>query len=371
MLTFYPNDLRVVSGGIRMVALNLVEGLRAYEDVELHVVHCHSDIASERTDLDGRVTVRYLAMPRRRLVPNLVTSIGRLTRVLGEIQPDLVHAHAAHFAYAGTRAGYPTLLTIHGVLSRQREVYTRTLYDRARYALLAHYERLALRGVRQVVAISPYVVDEYRAWGSSSWVRIDNPVPRSFFDLPDAAEPGRVLYVGSTDERKDLLMLLRAMERVRDAHPGVQLRIAGHVTSRDYERRVRAHIRDHGLADTVHILGLLDRDQMLEEYARCTVLALASIEENSPMAVIEASAAAKPVVATAVGGVPDLVCDGENGYLVPAGDAAALAERLVRVLNDPGLARRLGRRGRALAAERFSVERVAQQYHALYQRMVL
>lgn len=374
LLTFYPSDPRVVPGGIRMVALNLVEALRSYSDLELHVVHCHSDIARDRTERDGNVTLRYLAMPRVRLVPNLTRSIGRLVAVLREIQPDLVHAHAAHFAYAATQVGCPTVWTIHGVLARQREIYTRTLFDCLRYALLAHYERLALRRVasdarHRIVAISPYVVEEYARAGSASWVRIDNPVSRAFFDLSDRGEPGRILYVGSIDERKDLLTLLCALALVRKAAPEARLRIAGHVTSKDYARRIEEHIAAEDLADAVEVLGLLDRGRLMDEYARCALLALPSIEENSPMAVIEAMAAGKPVVATRVGGVPDLVREGESGYLVSAGDSSAMAERIQELLASPDLARGMGQCGRALARERFAAERIAKSYYDLYRQV--
>ena len=85
MVTFYPEDSRVVSGGIRMVAYNLVQALRAYPDLELHVVHCHADIAHDHTERDGAATLHFLALPKQRLVPNLITGVQRLIRLLRAI----------------------------------------------------------------------------------------------------------------------------------------------------------------------------------------------------------------------------------------------------------------------------------------------
>ena len=146
LLSFYPLDTRVVPGGIRMVAYNLVEGFRGL-GLELHVLHCHADVPEDRLVQEDHVAIHYLALPRRRVVPNLIASVARLVRHLRVLQPDLVHAHAAHFAYAGVRAGYPTVYTIHGVLSREREIYSQTLYDRLRYGLLAFFEARALHRV--------------------------------------------------------------------------------------------------------------------------------------------------------------------------------------------------------------------------------
>ena len=353
-----------------MVALNLVQGLLAYHDLEITVVHCHSDIDVDRTVRDGRLTVHYLAMPRKRIIPNLTSSLGRIATVLRAAQPDLVHAHAAHFAYASARTGYPTIFTIHGVLARQREIYRRTWFDRLRYALLAYYERRALNLVSQVVAISPYVVDEYAHIGSADWARIDNPVPDDFFQNSSRPVQGRVFYAGSIDERKGLLTLIRAIERLKIERPDVRLRIAGHVIDRAYERDVRAYVSDNGLKEQVVFLGLLDRSRLLAEYAQCSLVALASIEENSPMAIIEAMACGKAVVATRVGGVPDLVIEGETGYLVAPGDDVALARALGKVLWDAALARGLGERGQSVARDRFGMQRIAADYHQLYRQIL-
>jgi len=370
MLTFYPRDTHVVAGGIRMVSFNLIEGLKKYADLDLHVVHCHSDIDRDQVVHDGNVTVYYFAMPRRRIVPNLVRSIGRIVQVVRELDPDLIHAHAGHFAYAAAKSGYPTVFTLHGVLRHERRVYTRTLFDRLRYGLLAYYERRALRRVQRLVAISPYVQKEYAQASPVPWVRIDNPVPRGYFDLAGPCEPDRVLYAGSITEIKDILTLLRAIEQVRRVHPAVTLRIAGRTTSSDYARRVRAYVAEHDLQGAVQFLGLLDRQAIMAEYARCAVVALSSVQENAPMTLIEAMAAAKPVVATRVGGVPGLVDEGETGFMVPAGDDAAMAQRLGQLLQDSALRERMGRRARVVARERFGVDRIARLYYDLYQEVL-
>ncbi len=369
LLTLYPRDTRLIPGGVRMVAYNLVKGLEAYPDLDLHVIHCHSDIERDCTTRDGRATLHYLAMPRRRIIPNLLTSIGRVVRELRVVNPDLVHAHAAHYAFAATRAGYPTIYTIHGVLSRERKIYTNTLFDRLRYGLLSFYQWRALRRVDKLVAISPYVMKEYGHIRSASWVRIDNPVPQDYFDLEDHSEPGRVLYAGSIDERKDLLTLLRAVVRVRRVFPGLTLRIAGRVTSVDYDRRVKAFVEAHNLQGVVRFLGLLEREALKEEYGHCAVLALSSLQESAPMVVIEAMAAGKPVIATGVGGVPDLVAEGETGYIMSAGDDAAMARRLAQLLSDPELSKRMGKRAREVARDRFGASRVARSYYDLYHRV--
>jgi glycosyltransferase involved in cell wall biosynthesis len=365
LVALYPAPDTRAPGGVRAVVQNLVRGLRAYEDLQLDVVHCHSDITASSVVQDNGVTIRYIAVSRRRVIPNTLRAMMEVSRLLRELRPDVVNAHAAHYAIAGLRAGCPTLLTIHGVVRREAEIYNSTLFDRLRFRLENGYERYALRQVGDIVAISPYVLDEYRERSAARFHRIDNPLPPEFFELPNLEQAGRLLYPGTIDERKNVLDLVRAMTIVRQVLPHAQLRIAGRTTNQTYYRRVQALIAIEELQDNVALLGLQDLEAMLQEYARSAAVVLASRQETAPMAVIEAMAAAKPVVATRVGGVPDLVEDGRTGFLVEAGDVTSLASQSIALLQNAELRLRMGRRAREVA-RRFRLENVASQYRALY-----
>ena len=122
------------------------------------------------------------------------------------------------------------------------------------------------------------------------------------------------------------------------------------------------------LESNVAFLGFLDGADLMDEYARCAAVVLASRHETAPMAVIGAMAAGKPVVANRVGGVPDLVEDGRSGFLVETDDVEGLARCIVELLTDKDLRRRMGRRSRQLA-ERFRSETVAGECRQLYYKV--
>jgi len=365
LVALYPAPGAKAPGGVRAVVQNLVRGLQAYNDLQIHVIHCHADIQESANLEANNLKIYYIAMPRRRLVPNTLASIARVERLLHQVQPDVVNAHAAHYTIAALRAGYPTVFTIHGVVHREAQVYKSTLFDRCRYLLENWYDRYAVRHVRDIVAISPYVLEEYRNRSHARFHRIDNPLPAEFFAIPNLEEEGRLLYAGTIDERKNVLDLLHALLIVRQRIAGVRLRIAGRTTSQAYYHAVCEFVAAQGLESNVQFLGLQDRAHLLDEYARCTVVVLASRQETAPMAVIEAMAAGKPVVATRVGGVPDLVEDGGSGFTVEPGDFEGLANRIKQLLVDKDLRRRMGQRSRQLA-DRFRLETVAAKYRHLY-----
>lgn len=156
-------------------------------------------------------------------------------------------------------------------------------------------------------------------------------------------------------------VFLEAAARIRATDPATTFLVIG-----DGERRaeLEALAVALGLGDSVRFLGW--RADMREVYADLDVVALCSNNEGSPVALIEALAAARPIVSTRVGGVPNVVQDGATGLLVPPRDPAALADGILALLRDPARAAELGRAGRASVYPRHSSTRLIRDVEALY-----
>jgi glycosyltransferase involved in cell wall biosynthesis len=155
-------------------------------------------------------------------------------------------------------------------------------------------------------------------------------------------------------------VLIEAFARIRD-RTAAHLLVIGDGVLRE---NLLQQTREAGLEDRVHFLGV--RTDLPDLYATMSVYAHPAYFEGMPNAVMEAMAAGVPVVATAVDGTRELIRDGETGWLVPAGDAAALAERLALVLGDPGTADAVGSSGAAFVRENFSVERMVAAFESVY-----
>ena len=193
---------------------------------------------------------------------------------------------------------------------------------------------------------------------------------------PDSGDRDGVLFVGRLTPHKGVDRLLLALP------PGAQLAVvgtAGHdprPPQRDYPRLL-AHLA----ADRdVRFAGRVSDDELAEAYRRAVVLALPSVDrtcygrdvrvsELLGLVALEAMASGTPVVASRVGGVPEVVLDGETGYLVEPGDVAALRDRLSALLADRRLARRMGDNARAVVCERFTWAATARRCLALYARL--
>jgi glycosyltransferase involved in cell wall biosynthesis len=169
------------------------------------------------------------------------------------------------------------------------------------------------------------------------------------------------LAVGSLEPQKDHATLLRAVATLRDRYPGLRLAVAGHGPLRDALGRLA---EDLGLSDRVAWLGL--RHDVPALLAACDAFVLASRWEGSPNALLEALVSGVPVVATAVGGVRDLVEDGRSGFLATPGDVAAVAGAMEQVLSlEPEARQQLGRRGRDAIRTRHDAPAVLEQWRTL------
>lgn len=174
-----------------------------------------------------------------------------------------------------------------------------------------------------------------------------------------------ILSVATLIFKKGIDVLLRALQQCKSA--GLKLRLIGDGPQRSELESLAATL---GLSDRVVFLGEKDRDEVFSEICRCDVMAMASRHrsESFGLAALEAMVCSKPVVASRVGGLPELVDDGETGFLVPPEDPVALARALDLLAEAPALRVRLGQAGRS-KADRFTVSATTDAYEALFKEL--
>jgi glycosyltransferase involved in cell wall biosynthesis len=145
------------------------------------------------------------------------------------------------------------------------------------------------------------------------------------------------------------------------------LLVGGDWSDEGYPRQIRDQIAQLGVGDRIHLEN--HRTDAATVLRDCDVLVLPSLSDARPRCILEAMFLGRPVIATAVGGIPTMVEDGQTGYLVPPGDPEALTRALRRLADSPELRERLARAGRARAEAEFQPERSARRYVALYQQL--
>jgi phosphatidylinositol alpha-1,6-mannosyltransferase len=190
--------------------------------------------------------------------------------------------------------------------------------------------------------------------------------------LSSATDPVRLLFVGRLVERKGVEVLVRALARLRHTRDA-ELVIVGSGNREDSVRRTAAL---EGVADHVHMRGFVTAEQLSQEYAESDIFVLPAVvdsrgdTEGLGVVLLEALAYERPVIASRAGGIPDIVIDGETGWLSDPGDSEVLARRILDVISDPDEARRVAAQGKRRAEARFSWERILEETTAVYSSAV-
>lgn len=226
--------------------------------------------------------------------------------------------------------------------SRHRRLLT-PLVDRLAVLALRRADRVRAVGehTRRLASESGYRGDlvVYPAWSDYAQVTREPPVP-----LPERPV---VLYVGALEPTKGVDVLLEAWPAVRAALPEARLVLVGDGSLRG---QVDQAMREQG--EGVRALGRVPRSEVAGRLDAATLLVLPSRSEGLPLVLLEAMARARAVVASRVGGIPELVEDGASGLLVPPADPGALGQALLRLLRDPERCAQLGEAGRRCFLER-------------------
>lgn len=168
-----------------------------------------------------------------------------------------------------------------------------------------------------------------------------------------------LLFVGVLQESKGVMVLLEACHQLRDAGFIFIARLMGKFSSDEFRQRVEIFLTMHDLRDFVQFLGVRTGDNKWEAYAEADIFVFPSFFENEGMSrvVLEAMHFEIPVVATCWRGMPSMVEDGKSGFLVPIKDSQALADKIALLLNNPELRKKMGKRGREIYLENFTVEK--------------
>ena len=285
----------------------------------------------------------------------------RLAAYLARARPAILHTHLVHAdAYgllAGTAAGVPVRFSTKHGFNEFRESPYFGIADRA-VAALAHVHIAISRGLARYL-------EEVEGFDGESFEIVHYGIDPDGEPNPYAGGAPRLLCVGRLIPIKGHLVLLRAFAEARRRLPELQLDVAGRGP---LEPALKALVRELGVAHAVHFLGHVSPIQSAIE--RSAVVVVPSMGEGFGMVALEAMERARPVIAAAIGGLGELVRDGETGLLVPPGEAEPLRDAIVRLAGDLDLARRFGEAGRRRALSRFLQVFCTERTELLYEDAV-
>ncbi|CAM3982924.1 glycosyltransferase family 4 protein [Smaragdicoccus niigatensis] len=362
-----------MGGAETLLAPLVVAAPDADLDLELVGISGEEVNAPKTIEILRRVGIEPRSLGVRRLLDPM--ALPRLVREIKRSDCDVVHAHlemAMSLAVpAGLIAGKPVVCTFHhvhrpldGRAAKREKVAVAAASRSARAIFVSNASRISFQ-------------EAYRPKGlPANWEVVHNGIDISDF-APGAPDPKvRAELAGSSEllvvlaaafrDFKGIPVAIDAWKTVSEQFPNAKLALVG---GGEFEAQLRKQVDDLGLADRVTFAGV--RADMPDVYRAADVIVLPSIYgENLPTVLIEAGASGRPVVATRVGGIPDIVADGETGLLVAPSDPADLAAALVKLLSDSALRERLGAAGTERIRKEFSANAWVTHLRAVYEAAI-
>ena len=306
---------------------------------------------------DSPDSVRHDFIARECLDELVICGQENFRAALREFRPELIHAHFATTPTEAARSlaaefGLPFTFTAHG-----SDIYFKAPSDfgarAAAAAAIVTVSEVNARYIAERFGVPPGRIRVISCGVDTARFR---PAGREGDSSPrrgEAAEPPLVLCIARHHPVKNLPLLLEAGAILRDREVRFRCVMIGDGPQRSELEAIRER---HGLAQRVEMVGAADQAAVLAWLQRASVAVLASHSEGMPVSLMEAGACELPVVATRVGGIPELVQDGVTGLLTPPGDARALAHALERILTDPRLRIEMGQAARRRIEVHFSLE---------------
>jgi glycosyltransferase involved in cell wall biosynthesis len=351
----------------QMVA-SLFQGFQEIPEIEVHVLSCVQRSVQAPERIGENVFYHALPVPKSGwLRTGYQGCIRAIRRKLRELKPDLVHGQGTErdCAICAVFSGYPNVVTIHGNMRRIARLCHAKPVTYLRITALI--EPWILRRTDGVVCNNRYSESEVGKLNRRTWI-IPNSVDPRFFEIePTPSRPPIVLCVGVISERKNQIAFTKAIAPLQ-AELDFKVRFLGTASEGDpYSDSFIQTVHSYPWAEH---LGFVDRDDLRYELSKASLLVLPTLEDNCPMVVLEALAAGVPVVASAVGGIPEIIKEGVNGLMFDPLKAEEIREALGRALTDsPGTAART-KAAKLDALNRFHPRQIAKQTVAAYREVL-
>jgi glycosyltransferase involved in cell wall biosynthesis len=335
--------------------------------------------------LEQQVDLLYLTTVRRRplkksgkiSLQNMALAVSQYARflfALHRFRPHIIHLHTSQ-GIAWLKDTFFVLMgkahRCHVVIHVHAADFDELYGKKARW--VQSYTRRVMRLADAVIAVSAewrrrlgHIVPVDRVFTFRNCIAVDAILPHFSHRSTDGA---KALFLGSVGPRKGAFDLLEAMSHLKSSGGYLHLWVAGYEEREGDLARARTRLEELHLEDMCQLVGTVRGVRKAQLLSEASLFVLPSYNEGLPMAILEALAAGLAVVATPVGGIPEVIKDGHNGFLVTPGDVEALAEKLAILANDRHLREVMGRRNREIAEQELDVKPYVERLVALYESL--
>lgn len=352
--------------------------IKYYPDTELHIISENQYISKDFISFQDGIHFHFMRSPTT--IPVVYKKLpwpypadlffnywlikNKINRFLNILKPEIVHAHGteAAYAYASLKGSFPAVISIQGIISEISK-YS----NKKRNTSAIKMEQYSIQRGQYFVAKTQFTKKFIEKYNKRAVIyEIGNCIPNKYLFLWHPSKPANhILFIGSIIKEKGIEDLIKALAYT----PRRRLKIIGTGT-RAYLSYLKLLSKNLKLDDRIEWLGYLGQTEIGNEFRSASMLVLPSYMETSPNVVMEAMAAGVPVVATKVGGIPDMVENGQTGYTFAPGNYVELAEKIDYVFNNPERMETIRRKAREIIVEKHDPQLIVNRIISMYSDII-
>jgi len=357
-----PLNLYSIKGGVHSALINLLNGLAQFP-ISIRVVSFSTEVnETQIVSFSKSISIHYVheGNSGSHLINYLKNGKKIMQKQIADFKPDLIHFQECNSFLLINPYSYPkakTLVTIHGFALEEAK-RKKKLKDKLTWLINGWLNKFLLP--KNIIHLSTFSTKLIASNKIKHAKIIPNAIKNIFFDIPQKDKTdNRLLYLGVIDNNKNLQFTLELMSELIQQKKYYNLDVLGGFNNDSYEKQIRTYILDKNLTNYVHFHGWVNQSYVLKQLEQSDILIVSSKHESLPMAIAESMAAGKVVLASKVGGIPEMFENNVSGFLFDLNHIDFPLETLNNLYDNNELVKSISANARKLANEKFHCKNVA------------
>lgn len=365
------------AGGVETATENILEGFSGIKRTEIIVLSFRSgQFNSTITKYSENITIIQKSQKIKNTLFNILFYQRKIIReIIDRENPDLIHFHGTgpNILSISNLPRDRTIITQHGILRIELK-YQIGIRNKIKYFLKSIIETIYFPKFSNYIFISNHNfnnANNYYKSNFSNYAIIPNAVNIDYFNIKSKnTTNNHILYVGFISRLKNLLFLIKIINELKNKQKVFKLTIVGDIKDYKYYQECKQFIKSNNLTDIISFKGYLDQNKLLSLYNIIDIFVLPSLQENSPISLLEAMAAGKVSVASNIGGIPEIINNNKTGFIFKNNDYKGLYSILSKLYNNYPLLDSIGQNAQKVIMKRFNPQYIARSMNKFYNSIV-
>lgn len=365
------------AGGVETATENVLEGFSDISELETIILSFRREHSQDTiTQFSKNITIIQKSSKIKNDLFNILFYQRKVIReLIKKESPDLIHFHGTgpNILSISNLPKDTIIITQHGI-NRIELKYQNTFRNKIKFLFKSIIEKIYFPKFLNYIFISNNNLSftkNYYKTKFSNYTIIPNSVNTDFFNIkPKDKTSNHILYVGFISRLKNILMLIKAVNELKKSDKIYKLTIVGEIKDNKYYEECRQYIKDNDLDDLITFMGYLDQNKILSLYRIIDILVLPSLQENSPISLLEAMAAGKVAVASNIGGIPEIINNSKTGYTFEKKNFKELYNILALLHNNSSILKSIGGNAKKHIMEKHTPQYIGGLIYRYYKSLV-